>query len=136
MLALLAGLLGGTGAASPPACGDFLERLHRKPAYLQLSGCQQTHEAQVRVLEAFYRVPGPRAAQAEGYLTSSSGMPKLKFACCGWEVPGYQFGRFNTPGGQPYFVQMGSGETIYSRRADWPKINFFNIRVISYLEEP
>jgi len=58
---------GGTQGAGL-ACGDFLSRLGKKPAYLAYQGCQQNRERQDQPFEARYAVDGKHARQAEAYL--------------------------------------------------------------------
>ncbi|MCA1860496.1 DUF4952 domain-containing protein [Janthinobacterium sp. HSC-3S05] len=55
------------------ACGDFLSRLGKKPAYLVYLGCQQNRERQDQLFEARYEVDGKHAQQAEAYLRRCPG---------------------------------------------------------------
>ncbi|MDR0439832.1 MAG: DUF4952 domain-containing protein, partial [Candidatus Accumulibacter sp.] len=71
--------------ANAADCGDFLATVGHKPEGLEFLGCEKGLHAQLTVLQARYRVRGTDAAMAEEYFVFHSGMPRLRFACCGWE---------------------------------------------------
>ena len=126
-------------ATGPARCGDFLAMLHRKPAGLQWTGCSEGHLSQLRALVATYRVPGAQAAAVERYLARHTGMARLHFVCCGWEprARGTQEGAGRLPGpAEAYRVDMASGETWVTRRGDWARIPWFEVRVTLPLESP
>ena len=127
-------------ACAAPVCDDFLKRVGKKPAHVEFIGCEATHDAQVPVLRAQYRVAGLHAAQVERYFAGTAKMAPLRFACCGWEngmpATGARHGKFPSGEAFPYEVAMNSGETIISRRGDWAKIPHFHVTVTLPLESP
>ncbi|MDR3175556.1 MAG: DUF4952 domain-containing protein [Desulfovibrio sp.] len=130
----------------PPGCGDFLEEAGARPLHLEFVGCEAGYESQCRVLRAFYRVSGARAAEVEDYLVSATGMARLRRNCCNWENWPEAQGRQRNgrlahllhPGGPANLdlsVSMGSGETLEGRtREAWTEIAWFHVTVARYLE--
>lgn len=140
-LALLVAPAGSTPHASAAdGCADFLAAVGHKPRHVQFVGCAPGHDAQLRVLQATYRVKGAHAAQVEHYLIRHTHMPPLRFLCCGWEpwAAGAQAHHGVLPRRHPPAdtVTMASGETLVSRRADWAQIPAFHVRVTRYLDQP
>lgn len=139
-LAMMVAALASPVQAAEPVCGDFLARAGHKPAHLQFTGCEPGHSAQIRVLRATYRVAGRFAAGVETALIQTTGMPPLRFICCGWESPpdgqGVRYGRFPGSHGFDHEVHMHSEETLVDQRADWPAIGSFHVQVELPLESP
>lgn len=136
---LLLGLVPSFGSTKPQ-CGNFLKFLSKQPKHLVFLECKNEHDAQVKVLRARYRVSGVHAASVERYFVQQTGMQKLVFLCCGWEtVPnqaGNRYGYLKSQFEFDYEIDMGSGETVYSRRTDWNKIPWFYLTVQLPLESP
>jgi hypothetical protein len=82
---LLLGLVPSFGSAKPQ-CGNFLKLLSKQPKDLLFLQCKSSHDAQIRVLEATYRVSGAHAAKVESYFIKHTKMSKLVFHCCIWET--------------------------------------------------
>lgn len=127
-------------ASQTAVCGDFLAALQRKPPALEWTGCTAGYEHQLRALIATYRVPGAQAAAVERELARRTGMASLRFVCCGWEPRSRRgrdgAGRLPGPHGLDFRVDMGSGETLVTRRSDWAQIPWFEVRVTLPLESP
>lgn len=115
-------------------CGDFLAEFSKKPKHIIFLDCQETNDAQIKVLKASYKVSGKDAAETEAYLQRYFQMPKLSFVCCGWET-GRDQGKYKNDQGFDYQIYMFSEETLINDRNDWGKIPFFYISVILPLEE-
>jgi hypothetical protein len=128
--------VGRVQASSPPQCADFLRQAGFRHVALKYTGCSPGRSAQIRVLRATYEVSGRNAATVEAVLIKRYGMAKLKFNCCLWEPKGGKQGWFKGSRGYGSSVSMGSGETVYSKRSDWPKINIFLVTVELALELP
>lgn len=136
--------------AKPPACGDFLAEIGVKPEHLKFLECRPDNEAQLRTLNARYRVAGTHAAEVEEYFVRTAGMARLKRNCCGWEnwpeKPGdahdgsLAHKRPLDPDGptEPDLsIGMGSGETLEGRtREQWGEIPWFYVDVVMYMESP
>ena len=133
-LLLMAG--GRLHAASPPVCGDFLRQAGLRLAALDYKSCQPAKSAQIRVLRATYEVRGVNAASVEAQLVKRYGMGVLKFNCCLWEPTNGQRGWSKTRQGYDLDIGMGSEETVYNKRSDWPKIKVFFVVVDLLLEQP
>jgi hypothetical protein len=116
-------------------CGDFLAAVGHKPEELEFLGCEKGSHAQLAVLRARYRARGADAAMVEEYLVFYSGMPRLRFACCGWENARGGYGRL-TKDAEEYSVSMCSDESLYSSRSEWFKIPLFYVVVEFFLEVP
>ncbi|MDR0439475.1 MAG: DUF4952 domain-containing protein, partial [Candidatus Accumulibacter sp.] len=83
-----------------------------------------------------YRVRGTDAAMAEEYFVFHSGMPRLRFACCGWENAHGGYGILTKEDAEEYVVSMCSEESLYSSRSEWFLIPWFYVTVEFFLEEP
>lgn len=120
-------------------CGDFLGAINKKPEHLEFVKCEPGFSAQVRTLEATYRVQGQHADSVEKYFIRHAGMRKLKFYCCGWEptIPVKMQGSAHIKVDKEtvYDISMGA-ETPMSRRSGWSKIPWFYVNVTLDLEEP
>ncbi len=136
--------------AEPPPCGDFLAEIGAKPAHLEFLECAPSNEAQLRVLEARYRVAGAYAAGVEDYFVRASGMARLRRNCCGWEnwpeAPGARHDGAlphhrplgpDGPADPKLSIGMSSGETLGgTTRERWGEIPWFYVDVVMYLEGP
>lgn len=69
----------------------------------------------------------------EDYFVSAAALPRLRFACCGWEHP--RCGRLEE-GGREYSLYMLSEESLVSERGEWLLIPWFYVWVEYFLEEP
>lgn len=121
-----------------PACGDFLSDAGRRPGQAEFTGCEPGRSAQLRTLVATYRVPGRDAAAVEHFLRRHTGMPRLRFVCCGWE-PDLRHGRRAGAvrlHGETLEVSMGSGESTVRERARWDRIPSFQVTVTRYVDLP
>ncbi len=129
--------LAGIGPTRPAACGDLLLGIEHKPPRLDYLGCGADTVHGLRALVADYRVEGRYAEAIERYFATAANMPTLRFYCCGWDSIGAA-GRdgWLQKGAASYVISMGSGETLFNRREDWPRILWFNVMVTRYLEEP
>lgn len=114
-------------------CGDFLAELKKKPNNLIFLGCEDSG-SYLKALTAKYKVLGKDAAEIESYFQKHFQMPKLHFACCGWELSPDK-GTYKNSKGLEYKIEMFSEETLIKDRNDWEKIPFFYIDVTLYLEE-
>jgi Domian of unknown function (DUF4952) len=136
---LLLGLMPSFGSAKPQ-CGNFLKLLSKQPKDLSFLECKNGHSAQIKVLRATYRVAGIHAARMEDYVVKQTRMQRLKFVCCIWEtVPdkaGNRYGYLKSQFEFDFEIDMGSGETVYSKRTDWHKIPWFYVTVELPLESP
>jgi hypothetical protein len=137
-------VLGDKASAGEPVkrsdatvCGDLLLRLEQKPQRLNFLGCRFDRVYGLRALVGEYRVEGRYAALIEHYFVEVANMPILRFACCGWDSIGT--GRRDgwlKDGAISYQISMTSGETVLNRREDWPRIAWFQVTVVRYLEDP
>lgn len=157
-LALLAFFWLGTGASladaaetppmTPPAaaalarepCRDVLAALGVSPPGLSFAGCEYTIIHGLKALRVRYVAPGGRAAAVEAKLKATTGMPRLRYLCCGWEPapakPGAPpFGSISMRG-ERYEVRMTSGENVVTDRKRWAEIPEFSVDLVRYLEEP
>jgi len=116
------------------ACGDFLNQLGKKPAYLAYRGCEQQRERQDQPYSARYEVDGRHAQQAEAYLHRIYGMPLLKRYCCAWDSSLHSWRDKRT--GIQYVLSMATEETLVRQRRDWPAITRFYVRVDAYAHDP
>jgi hypothetical protein len=136
---LLLGFVPSFGSAKPQ-CGNFLKLLSKQPKDLLFLECNNGHSAQIKVLRARYRVAGIHAASVENYFVKQTRMQRLKFLCCIWEtVPdkaGNRYGYLKSQFEFDFEIDMGSGETLYNKRTDWNKINWFYLTVELPLESP
>ncbi|MGC5699555.1 DUF4952 domain-containing protein [Pseudomonas sp. NFXW11] len=124
-----------SAAWAAPVCADFLREAGDPPAVLEFVRCESAPQDQGAPLTATYRVKGRDAHQVERYLQRHWGVQgDLKFACCGWETKGFTFYR-EPRSGRGYQIGMGSEETLYNRREQWPKIGYFYVTVVLYTEE-
>jgi hypothetical protein len=144
-------------AQLPPAvtrhveCADFLAQLRRVPAGLEFVDCQYVSVNQINsaAMQATYRVRGVQAAAVETYLVNTSGMPPLRFICCGWEsAPRYPrtqrgYGVYRLPTHMrpsadvsQLHISMSSGETILNQRTAWPGLEYFQVRALLYIQSP
>ncbi len=121
-------------------CGDFLSKIGMRPKDLEFVDCKDTHDAQIHVFEAHYRVAGMKAHRVETYLTKISGMPQLRHVCCVWESTTTKTQIITHGviglGNFAYSVEMGTGETVVSDREHWREIDYFYITVTQPLELP
>jgi hypothetical protein len=126
------------GAA--PQCGNFLKLLSKQPKHLSFLECKSKHSAQIRVLRARYRIAGIYGISVEDYFVKHARMQRLQFLCCIWEtVPdkaGNRYGYLKSKFGFDFEIDMGSGETVYNKRTDWEKIDWFYVTVELPLESP
>jgi hypothetical protein len=103
-------------------------------------GCERVREHGLRALRLRYGASGATAAEMEARLSAHTGMPALRYACCGWETapvrPGGSVSGVLTVQGVRYEVTMTSGETPVSDRARWPEIPRFSVVLTRFLEEP
>ena len=104
-------------------------------------GCKKAKHNQLNVLEASYTVPGIDAAKVETFLQNKFNMSPLLFICCGWEpiAKNNRLRRYGTFPDKNFYgvdIKMASGETIYSNRRDWHKIDTFSVSVVKFLDEP
>ena len=118
-----------------PTCADFLKNAGIQHEALKFKSCEPAFEAQIPVLRARYEIPGEHAAAIETQLERRYGMAPLKFVCCIWEPTGGRSGQW-VERGYDMDVGMGSEETVYNTRAEWPKIKTFFVTVNLLLEEP
>lgn len=130
-----------------PLCGDYLQMIDAKPAHVEFLKCRQGKDAQLNVLFAMYRVAGIYAQRVESYFVRVSGMRPLSRVAAIWEsVPkdGRRFGylahhlwpQISQDAANEFMVEMGTGETLQSRRDQWKNIDWFYIRVTYFLESP
>ncbi|GHV52896.1 DUF4952 domain-containing protein [Deltaproteobacteria bacterium] len=124
----------GAPKAGAADCGDFLAAVGHKPEGLEFLGCEKGANAQLAVLRARYRVRGTDAARVEEYLAFYSGMPRLRFACCGWENDRSGHGRLGKA--EEYAENMHSEETLYSHREEWILVPWFYVIAEFFLEDP
>jgi hypothetical protein len=130
-------------------CADFLEQLRRVPKGLEFVDCRRVNEHGSVALQANYRVSGAKASDVETYLVNTSGMPPLRFICCGWESaprhPRTQrgYGVYRLPKSMrpsadvtQLHISMNSGETLVNQRSDWPRLEYFQVRALLYIELP
>ncbi|MFK0206333.1 DUF4952 domain-containing protein [Agrobacterium sp. NPDC090283] len=127
----------GIGPKRAAACGDLLLGLEHKPQRLDFLGCRVDMVYGLKALVADYRVEGRYAEAIERYFADAANMPVLGFYCCGWDSIGAA-GRdgWLQDGVTSYEISMGSGETLFNRREDWPRISWFSVTVTHYIEEP
>lgn len=124
-----------SAAAAATECGDFLRAMTDPPKSLEFFQCESQPEDQGAPLTARYRVKGQDAHQVERYLQRELGLQEgLKFVCCGWETKGFISYR-DKKTGRHYQIGMGSEETPYNQRRDWPKIGYFYVTVVFYTED-
>jgi hypothetical protein len=132
-------------------CADFLALLRRVPAGLEFVDCQyvSVNQRDSAAMQANYRVRGTQAAAVEAYLVNTSGMPPLRFICCGWDSAprhprtqrGYGVYRLPThmrPSADvtQLHISMSSGETLVNQRAAWPSLEYFQVRALLYIQPP
>lgn len=126
-----------TGPADVTVCGDILLRFEHKPRRLDFLGCRMDKVYGLRAIVSDYRVEGRYAEPIEHYFVKAANMPVLRFACCGWDSIGTaRRDGWLQDGAASYQISMTSGETLLRRREDWPRIPWFKVTVIRYLEEP
>ncbi|MCL8312229.1 DUF4952 domain-containing protein [Leptospira interrogans] len=121
-----------------PSCGDFLERIHKKPKHLEFIECKKEKDAQISVLQARYQVKGTFASSVEKYLIHAFGMQPLRHICCIWEtVPNEEGSRYGSfKGGEfHYSIDMGA-DGAFGERKDWSKIDWFYVTVELPLNTP
>ena len=118
-----------------PTCADFLANAGVRLEGLTYLSCEPAQNAQIPTLRARYEVSGAQAALVESRLQERYGMARLKFLCCGWEPENGRTGQRPAERGYAYIVNMGSEETVFNQRTDWPKLKFF-VQVDLLLEEP
>ncbi len=105
-------------------CGTPLDDLAHLLPDLEYVDAHEPENSQV-VCEARYRVSGKQAASVEGVLSTEFGVPRLRFACCGWESGGSEF----RPGRDTisYTIEMYSEETRIRDRGRWKDISNFYV---------
>jgi Domian of unknown function (DUF4952) len=142
---------------SPPAatrhvqCADFLALLRHVPAGLEFVDCQyvSVNQHDSAAMQANYRVRGAQAAAVEAYLVNTSGMPPLRFICCGWDsAPRYPrtqrgYGVYRLPKHMrpsadvtQLHISMSSGETLVNQRAAWTNLEYIQVRALLYIQSP
>jgi hypothetical protein len=119
--------------AEDKSCGDLLNALHKRPAYIQFVDCTERTDLQDSPLEARYRVEGRHAAEAERYLVKEFKIQKMSRTCCVWESNKNFYREAQKRG---FWISMGTDETLVDKRAEWPKIESFDITVDLFREEP
>lgn len=114
---------------SVPECKDFLKEMGWKIDGVEYQSCDAEIALQSRTMVAKYHVAGKYAAAVEQLFHDRTGMPMMKFACCGWEVSGQLYLGVPIPD-TPYAVYMVSGEeTGIDDRAYWDQISHFKIYI-------
>ena len=115
---------------SEPECKDFLKEIGWNITGIEYQSCHKEVTVQTRTMVADYHVAGKNAADVEQFFHDQVGMPKMKFACCGWEVQGQSTFGVDIPG-TGYAVYMMSAETGINERERWDKIPSFTVRVLN-----
>ncbi|QTR53654.1 DUF4952 domain-containing protein [Thiothrix unzii] len=113
-----------------PECEDFLAKMDWKIAGLVYQSCHREVNSQTRKAIATYRVEGKYATVVEQLFRERTGMPAMKFACCGWEVQGASSFGTEIPG-TVYGVFMMSDETGINERGMWDKIPSFTVKLLN-----
>ena len=114
---------------SKPECKDFLKEIGWRIEGVEYQSCDLETRVQTRAMVAKYHVAGKHAAAAEQFFRDRTKMPAMRFACCGWEVPGALTFGVDIPG-TAYAVYMMSGEeTGIDDRAHWDQISHFEIHI-------
>ncbi|WP_061249862.1 DUF4952 domain-containing protein [Leptospira alstonii] len=141
LLVLFCAISASAEIVAQPSCGDFLERLHKKPKHLEFIKCEKEKDAQIPVLLASYRVKGEFAFSVEKYLIHTFGMQPLRHICCIWEPTpnkeGSRYGSFKSGGEFDFKIGMGAdSDGRASERKEWSKIDWFIVTVELPLESP
>lgn len=122
------------GLARPDTpCQDFLQAIGRKPAGLEYVGCTQDDVYYIKPMQAIPRCRRPRRA-GRRYLHATFGMPVLRYTCCGWSNGGPYTWR---EGADTVRYQIGMGvESLPHERAEWRRIEAFNVTVEVFRQSP
>lgn len=123
----------GAFAVAGPACGDFLNSEHNRPAVLEYRGCRQRPDLQGAPFEANYRVRGRNAAQVEAYLIKHFQVKGLVRTCCVWES---MQNSYRDKADRLFSITITTGENTVTNKADWPKISWFFVKVQRFREDP
>jgi len=147
VLGIVGAVLASSNHSSPAAeltCPEVLAEFDRFPKSLELIECKPVKSAQLRALEARYRVEGDRATAVEKFLHREYDLPSLRFICCGWSsmtrTENGQFPRghaiYKDADANYYEIRMMSAETLIVDRQKWLEIPWFYVTVTALLEEP
>lgn len=115
-------------------CGDFLRQYDPyAPDYFQYQGCEELDDLQSKPLEAWYKIEGKYAKQAEDYLVTKTGIGKLIHICCYWGSADGKLGAFRHPiTGLYHEVVFSSEETL--SYVDWHDLTFY-LRISVFRED-
>ncbi len=100
---------------------------------LKYKSCENTKDAQLKVVRTEYRVTGNDAKEAESFIRKHFSMNNVRFICCGWSTAGQPVQAYQDEKGFTYEIRMVSTETL---EKDWSKIPYFTVSVIKFLEQP
>jgi hypothetical protein len=119
---------------STTQCWDVLAKTNKKPPHLKFVKCYR-HVRQVELVTAEYVVTDDQSEVVEKYLVKHFQMPKLVYACCGYESPGY--GGVRDKNDKGISVRMGGihkkGDEHVSRLR---KDNQFTVTASWYKSDP